>query len=90
MHINKYIYCSKLVSLLQANVNHSLQSTFYKQVQIKYDEFRDEQNLKADIALENGKICFPEYQQIINDQRWDIAWKIFDEVNQSLGKNETI
>ena len=27
---------------------------------------------------------------MLDDQRWDVAWKIFDEINADLGQNQTI
>jgi len=60
----------------------------YKWISIKYDQDRDDQ-------IEELNNIFPgaqseEYEAKKDEIRWDIAWQIFDEVNEDVDSDQEI
>ena len=67
----------------------------YKWLRIKFDQEGDNKldDLNMDRLDHRSKIATiseEEFEQMKEDVRWDIAWKIFDQINMSLNTDMEI
>lgn len=76
-----------LVENLQRQLETSMMTEFLKEIQLKYDQIRDDRNIELDYDLESGDIGEEQYLKFKETFRWEVAWQIFDEVNKDLGLN---
>ena len=60
----------------------------YKWIHITYDQERD--NAYMDLNQQSMDIDQEEFEERKEEIRWDIAWQMFDEVNQGLETNYEI
>lgn len=60
----------------------------YKWISIKYDQDRDEQIEELNTTF--AGLQPDEYETKKDEIRWDIAWQIFDEVNEDVDSDQEI
>lgn len=56
----------------------------YKFLSIRYDEERDNEFNEANFDFKNGDIDQEQLKVKMQEIKWDVAWNLFDEVNEQI------
>lgn len=56
----------------------------YRFLQKRYDEERDNEFDEANYDFKNGDIGEEQLKTKMQETKWDVAWNLFDEVNEQI------